>query len=373
MKETAQPVSYSVRLDKFSSGKKAAVDWTALSENQGDMIDPQYLPPGFVFRDPSKMKKIHYKALLEHWYERQQDGSVGTVFAFKGYWDASSDSVITVPDGQPARRKGPKGRTGKRNAAPETIAPKSKHTKATMPHKRPGPPGVHKGDKKWHSNASQSEGDEDHDEEADESEDESGEDEDSARGAQSRVPPMELPFSAKRVLKGAPVAQKKSTGAQHKKSKSKSGSKEDAGAQNRKVRLPSNGKANTIANASKSNRTNSSANGRGTTDNIESVGTKRPLPRPAYSRAAKKPEISQAPAASPVPRPVNETKVKKARYPPQPTDLRPQLERPTTRSGGKRKVDEAALGATAEPVNKRVKTGKAKKNQKTATSSGKKK
>jgi hypothetical protein len=333
------------------------------------MIDPQYLPPGFIFRDPSKMKKIHYKALLEHWYERQQDGSVGTVFAFKGYWDASSDSVIAVPDDQPAHRKRRKGLTGKRNAAPETIAPKSNHTKATMPHKRPGPPGVRKGDKQWHSDASQSEGDEDRDEEADESD----EDEDSARGAQSKVPPMELPFSSKRVLKGASVAHKKSTVAQHKKSKSKSVSKEDAGTRNGKVRLPSNDKANTIANASKSNRTGSSMNGRGTTDNIESVRAKRPLPRPAYSRAAKKPEISQAPAASPVPRSVNETKVKKARYPPQPTDLRPQFERPTTRSGGKRKVDEAALGATAEPVNKRVKTGKVKKNQKTATSSGKKK
>jgi len=85
--------SYILDVEKVSGGKKA-VDWAALSENQDDMIDPKYLPVDFVFRDPSKMKKVHYQALLEHWYGRQEDDGTETVFAFKGYWDPARDSVM---------------------------------------------------------------------------------------------------------------------------------------------------------------------------------------------------------------------------------------------------------------------------------------
>jgi len=97
-------ISYFGYTEIVSDGKKSAVDWTALSENQDSMIDPKYLPADFTFRDPSKLKKAHYQALLEHWYERQEDDNIDTVFAFKGYWDTSEDSVITIDDHHPTHQ-----------------------------------------------------------------------------------------------------------------------------------------------------------------------------------------------------------------------------------------------------------------------------
>ena len=190
-----------------------AVDWIAISENQDDMIDPEYLPPNFMFRDPSKMKKVHFRALLDHWYRRQEDERVNRVFAFKGYWDVSSNTVIVVDDDPPGRHKPSKQPMRKQKNTARTVKGSEK---------RPGPPGIRVGDIGWTGGGEEDEDemedaedenmdDDDKEEEdgveedensegEDEDEDEDDDDDDDVRrhGAQSKAPPMDLPFSAKR-------------------------------------------------------------------------------------------------------------------------------------------------------------------------------
>ena len=338
--EIRQPVLFynPTHLDISSNGKKAAVDWTALSEHQNEMIDPEYLPARFIFRDPSKMKKVHYQALLEHWYRRQEDDAVDTAFAFKGYWDASTDSVTAV------------------------TMRKSKGTrKANMPKIRPGPPGIRRSDVGWQNVGEDADGegdgeDEEDEEDSGEDEEDSGEDEEEEeddgneednahrRGAQSKskVPqPMELPFSAKHVFHAAPVVPRRSA------------PKQKASAQNR-VKFPSNEEPNTRTTVSKSKNGNSSkSQSRSTTNNIKPPATKRPQPRPAYRRV---PEDAAALQASPTlsaPQPVKETRARKLLQPP----ALSQYERPTTRSGVKRKADDGGLQLAVEPSTKRAKRG----------------
>jgi hypothetical protein len=183
-------------VDRYTRGKKAAVDWTALSENQHAMIDRKYLPADFVFRDPSKMKKTHYRALLEHWYKRQEDDAVDIVFAFKGYWDSSSESVITVSDRPDVPRK---------------------RSKKVRSQRRSGPPGIRKGDPLWPGDSGEEEvegedeEDEHEEEEEEESDDEKGDNSNnrSRRILRSKAQPRELPFSAPRARRAAFSAPKK--------------------------------------------------------------------------------------------------------------------------------------------------------------------
>src|SRR5882762_9319165 len=151
------------------------------------MIHPKYLPDNFIFRDPSKMKKTHYKSLLEHWYTRQEDDSIKITFSFKGYWDSSSGSVVAVANKNAANRKQSKKFSGKRRITSELTTSKPMHNKlkvaraANPSRSRRGPPGVRQGDKGWESGSGDSgkndggEGDEDdegEDEDEDEDEDE---------------------------------------------------------------------------------------------------------------------------------------------------------------------------------------------------------
>jgi hypothetical protein len=154
------------------------------------MIHPIYLPDDFIFRDPSKMKKIHYQSLLEHWYTRQEDDRIKVAFSFKGYWNPSSGSVIAVANKNPTNRKQPKRR---------------------------GPPGIRQSDKGWEDVSGGSEeedkgeGDEEDAGDDDDDDEESGIKTHRERGMLLEVPPKNLPFAAKRkAYGGAPVAQKKS-------------------------------------------------------------------------------------------------------------------------------------------------------------------
>jgi hypothetical protein len=51
------------------------------------------------------MKKMHYQVLLEHWYDCQEDENVDIVFTFKGYWDTSTNFVVTVDNKSPDHKK----------------------------------------------------------------------------------------------------------------------------------------------------------------------------------------------------------------------------------------------------------------------------
>ena len=287
------------------------------------MIHPKYLPDNFIFRDPSKMKKTHYKSLLEHWYTRQEDDSIKITFSFKGYWDSSSGSVVAVANKNAANRKQSKKFSGKRRITSELTTSKPMHNKlkvaraANPSRSRRGPPGVRQGDKGWESGSGDSgkndggEGDkedegEDEDEYEDEEEEvdeeEGGENDDDGdgnnryrqQGMPSKAPPKDLPFAAKRKVDGgAPVAPKKNTS-----------------------RLP--GLKSRV---------------------LEIAVAKRPQPRPAYHGL-------QGDDAALAPHPVKD---KPARKP------SPQFERPVTRNGGKRKVDGAELQAIGEPPSKKGK------------------
>jgi hypothetical protein len=297
-------------VEKVSGGKKA-VDWAALSENQDDMIDPKYLPADFVFRDPSKMKKTHYQALLEHWYGRQEDDDTETVFTFKGYWDPSRDSVMVANDKHPAHQKRSKPLAEKRQPGPRSIGSKPKRTnskaarEANKPPKRNGPPGIRKGDEQWPVDSDSEDGDDDEDGEDDDEDDE---------GDEEAEP---LPFSAP-LRRGAPGIAKK-------------------------ARLPepkAKARSNAGANSSKSKHPDQTSK----TDKPEPRFTKRVLPRPAYRGIPSDAAASQmSPTA---PKPVKEKPPRKPA---------PQYERPTTRSGAKRKVDDAELQAIGEPSKKKGK------------------
>ena len=323
------------------------------------MISPCYLPVDFTFRDPSKMKKFHYQSLLEHWYTRQEDDSIEIVFTFRGYWDSSSDSVIAVTDKHPALRKWPKSSTKKRRTAPGSIALKPKRgnakvaRKVNASQKRPGPPGIRKGDRHWRNLSGEVEVEideegEDEDEDEDEGEDEEGdededgdeEDEENAddeddNGNNSRrqrvMPPKApeaLPFAAKRIVyRGAPVTLKKNAGrlpAMADKSLPKSK------APPKKARADVQTYSENVGDQALQ------------PDEISVAVTKRPQPRPAYRGRQ---GDDAAPAA---------IKEKLARKP-KLSDLGPRSEPPVTRSGGKRKADDAELQAIGEYSTKKGK------------------
>jgi len=313
------------------------VDWTALSENQDNMVDVEYLPVNFLFRDPSKMKKTHYQALLEHWYERQEDERISTVFAFKGYWDPSTDSVIMVDDEPSTRHK--------------VLGQDMRKHNLSGSKKRPGPPGIRVGDKGWIVNEEDEEGAEDeevdgHKGDDDDEDDKEGDDNDEGddgddnnrrqHGTQSRLPPMNLPFSAKRVVSRAghiaPTKAKRGPPAAVRKSVLK------ANAPSEDTTLKSKG-----AGSSKS------------TNMSRAIAVKqRPQPRPYRGLLSG----SQVSPTSNVPQPATEKEVRKPRKLAQPS---PRFEPPTTRSGGKRKADDSGLQATAKPSNKKAKKNAADK------------
>jgi hypothetical protein len=304
------------------------------------MISPKYLPANFVFRDPSKMKKAHYRSLLEHWYARQEDG-VRSIFAFRGYWDPSSDSVMKITKERPRVHKRSKLSKGNRR----TIAQKPKPTdakavrKANEFHKRSGPPGIRKSDTGWSDRSEDEKEDEEEDEDEDdmESGEENGsENNNSTRGRRQygipfKAPPMDLPFSAKLAARrGVPVAPKNLThrlpaiagksvlGLKLRSKKAKvdvPANKESSGPQqlDSSVGKGSSAASIELSAAARSKRPNvSKSSGLDRAVQPQSALTKRPQPRPAY-------------------------------------------EPPVTRSGGKRKVDDAGLQAAGEPSSKRGK------------------
>jgi hypothetical protein len=314
-------------IDIFSKGRKTSVDWTALAENQDAMIDAEYLPIDFKYRDPSKMKKSHYQALLEHWYERQQDAEINTTFEFKGYWDSSSESVQTANVGHPGRQK-------QRKPRPYNQGSK-KNVNASM--KRRGPPGIRAGDDGFSSPSSSDD------------EDEGDEGDDTEHDTQSKKKPLDLPFSAiPRVYLGALTNPK--TAALQVKSIPKANSRPKgvgAGLKDQpdgpRGGYPPQKKATDIS------KPIISTGAPETADLGLAAAKRRPVPKPAFSGRK-----DGTGALSPQP-PVMQKKPRRPRYLSQPPDLGPQFERPATRHGGKRKADDDGMRATQESMSKKVK------------------
>jgi hypothetical protein len=294
------------------------------------MISPHYLPVDFTFRDPSKMKKFHYQSLLEHWYTRQEDDGIDIVFTFRGYWDPTSDSVIAVTDKHPKKRR----------TAPGSIARNPKRgnaevaRKADASRKRPGPPGIRKGDRHWPNLSGEDENEvneegEDEDEEDDENAND--EDDNGNNSRRQRVMPLKapkaLPFAATRMVpRGAPVALKKNAG--------RLPAVADKSIPTSKA-PPKKARADVQTSENVGDQALQ-------TDEIRAAVTKRPQPRPAYRRRQ---GDDAAPAA------IKEKPARKAK----PSDLGPRSEPPVTRSGGKRKAGDAELQAIGESSTKKGK------------------
>jgi len=314
-------------IDIFSKGRKTAVDWTALAENQDAMIDAEYLPINFKFRDPSKMKKSHYQALLEHWYERQQGAAINTTFEFKGYWDSSSESVQTADVGDPSRQKQRKPRPYNQGSKKNVNAPM----------KRRGPPGIRAGDDGFNLPPSSD----------DENEDDDSEDGGTEHDAQSKKKPLYLPFSAiPRAYLGTLTNPK--TAAFHVKSTPKANSRpKGVGLKDQhddpRGGYPPQKKATGISKSIIPTGASETA------DLGLAAAKRRPVPKPAFS--GRKDDTG---ALSPRP-PVIQKKPRWPRYLSQPPDLGPQCERPATRLGGKRKADDDGMRATQESMSKKAK------------------
>jgi hypothetical protein len=125
-------------------------------------------------------------------YECQGDPDIDTVFAFNGFWDHGSNSVVAAYQKQSNCRKLPKcskrvhGKTcGKVKLRYKHASSKKNGAKAGA--KQSGPPGVHAGDLGWIPSSEE--------EEYKDSDEEDSEEEDNHQ-IKCKVPPKALPFPA---------------------------------------------------------------------------------------------------------------------------------------------------------------------------------
>ena len=51
--------------------------------SEAEYVDPEYMPEGFTFKEPSKLSKVEAYARLKFWYDRQQDPNIKRVFQFR--------------------------------------------------------------------------------------------------------------------------------------------------------------------------------------------------------------------------------------------------------------------------------------------------
>jgi hypothetical protein len=355
------------------------------------MIDPEYLPPDFKFRDPSKMKKFHYQLLLEYWYERQGDPDIDTVFAFSGFWDHGSNSVVAAYKKQSDRRRLPKrskrahGKT--RRGVKSRSSSKRNGEKAGA--KRSGPPGVRAGDPGWILSSEE--------EEYEDSDEEDGEEEDNHQ-LKRKVPPKSLPFSAPqrhipsrimpkkrkhskvanrlRVQRDRDVVRGSGAGENHEEAevgKQDDGNEDEENNRRMQLRLPvrppsfpSQPRETTETVSSGMKRANKLKT-RGAVSKMDApkiltVG-RRPIPKPAFRGAPKNAFAGPSQAPPPVPPPlIPEKKGRRPHYLSEPPDLGPNFDRPATRNGGKRKAVDAELpvngGSSTKKVKKGAKNGK---------------
>jgi hypothetical protein len=87
---------------------KASVPWTAINNDQGAFIDPEYLPDVLI-REPTKLNRSEVKDLLNHWYDRAAEKE--RPFKFSG---------ILAPSGS----------TGKAGSSKESDRPKIDKSKS---------------------------------------------------------------------------------------------------------------------------------------------------------------------------------------------------------------------------------------------------
>jgi hypothetical protein len=157
--------------------------------SEAEYVDPEYMPEGFTFKEPSKLSKVEAYARLKFWYDRQQDPKIKRVFQFSRIKGKNGEPEL--PDrGRKAKKS---NKTGGRKAPRSGMG-------------RPG-----------HSDSSDSnedEGEEDEDEDEEEEEEPLERDEETGGNSDEDHPPLKkrslpvprgskhpkpLPFAAVRV------------------------------------------------------------------------------------------------------------------------------------------------------------------------------
>lgn len=98
----------------MASGKGYAVPYKSLEEETTRFIEEQYMPPGFVMKDPKKLHKNAEIKLLTHILQRQQSVGVEQAFRFHIYQNKKGEHDARYPDSLPAAHK--KGRKKKKKS-----------------------------------------------------------------------------------------------------------------------------------------------------------------------------------------------------------------------------------------------------------------
>ncbi|KIJ65271.1 hypothetical protein HYDPIDRAFT_27988 [Hydnomerulius pinastri MD-312] len=99
-------------------GKKASVPWTKIADRQFDFIDHRYLPIGFKFREPFRLKKEEVLLALEYWREWQVTHP-NDVFKFDKWLDASEELQDAVEVGSDVEERQERGRSVDRGKGKE--------------------------------------------------------------------------------------------------------------------------------------------------------------------------------------------------------------------------------------------------------------
>ena len=96
--------------------------WAKIADRQFDFIDRRYLPIGFKFREPSRLKKEEVLLALEYWRERQVTHP-NDVFKFDKWLDASEELQDAVEVGSDVGERQQRGRRVDRGKGKEKAIP----------------------------------------------------------------------------------------------------------------------------------------------------------------------------------------------------------------------------------------------------------
>jgi hypothetical protein len=126
-----------LQVPDIASGGKQSVPWAAVSAEPDVFLDPEYMPEGVLFKDPSRLHRDDCKKVLEHWKDRQDDPDEDVTFSFKCFLNSRKEvcpKKVLKPrppmtQGSPIKKK--KQRKGKGKGKGKRVV-------------RPPTPGVHR-------------------------------------------------------------------------------------------------------------------------------------------------------------------------------------------------------------------------------------
>ncbi|THH15730.1 hypothetical protein EW146_g4795 [Bondarzewia mesenterica] len=91
---------YSLSTGQASANAKSTVPWSDLKEHRDDYMDEQYLPDGYLMKEPSKMVRTDVVQLINHWKARQAEDE--ELVVFKGY--RTNDGGVALAHKEPEKK-----------------------------------------------------------------------------------------------------------------------------------------------------------------------------------------------------------------------------------------------------------------------------